>query len=446
MKALSRNEEIIRQVKLAKKSQFGVTGVKVELEARFGRANWRFTGTVECANCDGGNKQHNTCGGNGCDNCDYNGSRPCKNCYFKRENWRDNFWCQQWLLKELHKYGLSTKRRRTGMYEAKKPLVFAKFYTDPSVDSEFTFTISLDKPENIFLLPKIVEVWKEIGRRIGNPIDVSNAGMHMALLQDKNCYYPVRNETADDRIRLQNFSKSMSLLMPALFFLGSADSRSRKMYFRRPQVSAEKYSAIHYYGRALEFRVFETCYDNPEQILDNFVVMRNCIRFWSKNYRSPKLEKITRSFKFGNDVGERVDRLYTTTTHLDLLSAGLIKIKPAYKTLKQLKAEREFKVSKRDINKRLNKARKDAELAYAEYSSRFSWRTEAGKVRVKWSVLERMSNPTPEQRESLRRESELEAIRWAEEEESTKETQESYVQKEVDRYITRNSGDYGLAV
>lgn len=449
MSGLTKEEEVVRQVKLGKAGQFGLTGIKVELEAFFGRRQTSRVYDIPCKKCNGNDGWiiHTACDGNGCHECSGQGGKQCSGCYMKREEWNSDDYCQQWIMKELAKIGLATKKRDSGLYEAKQPLVYGRFYTDASVDAEFTFTINLNKPENIFLLPKVIDIWKRMGEAIGRGCDVRNAGMHIALLRNKKCYYPDSTDfTAEEAQCYHNFEKSMRLLMPALFFLGSSNVHSRGLRFREPKTSTSKYSAIHLYGNALEFRVFETCYDTPDAILDNFVVMRNCLRFWSYNYRNPKLEKITPSIKFGNDDNERIDRFYTTVKHLDLLSAGLVKIKPAYYTLKQLKEQRKFKVNKKEINKQVEKARKDAEIAYAEYDQRYEWMKEQDKLSVRLRILQRNNQPTPEQRAALLAEAESTATQHVQMLEESKQTAEHYIDNEVQKYINRKSGQFTLAV
>ena len=447
MAVISKHDEVVRQVRLARRSQFGVTAVKVELEGVLGRRDTTTT-LVACDNgCDRyGMSTCDNCTGTGCNRCDFSGNSPCKKCFLKRNLWSSNIYCQQWLLRELHQYGLSTLKRSTNMYEVKRPLVFARFYTDPSVDSEFTFTLDIKKDENIFLLPKIVEAWNKLGQAIGRGCSITNAGMHMALLSSPNASYPYHDTQNIDRTRFANFEKSMRALMPALFFLGSTNSHSRGMHFRLPQVSDEKFSAVHWYGGALEFRVFETCYDDPEAILDNFVVMRNCIRFWSEKYRSPKLEKIAESLKFGNDRNDRIDRLYTTVKHLDVLMAGLVKIKPAYKTLTELKKERDFGVNKKVIGKQLDKAKADAAVAYSEYASRYEWREEIGKLQVRADILQNYRNPVGEVKEEALARADREVADYIERSSRDKQSLVRYVGEEVRKFTERASGQYNLRV
>lgn len=442
---LTKEELIIRAVELGKQSTFGLTGVKIELEALFNRRDIPIP-YVECERCEGdGHYDHASCNGDGCDGCNFNGYMNCYKCRWQRTDWRNEDFCHQWILRELAKSGsgLAKYDRGTRKYVEQAPLVYSDFMYDISVDSELTATISLENPQNIFLLPKLIEVWNKLGEAIGHGVNVQNAGMHMSLINDPECYYPSR-QVADERSRqFSNFEKSMRLLLPALFFLGSTDEHSRSTHFREPQVSEDKFSAIHYYGGALEFRVFETCYDKPEQVLNNFVVMRNCIRFWTNEYRSPQLEKISPNLAFGNDNGETISRFYTTNKHIDILNAGLRKIKPIYLTLKELKAQRNFTVSKNSLNKQLTKKRKEAEISYKEYASRFDWRLEIDKLTHQASLMSHRNYA--EASAEIIAEAAQAAERWAEDVKNRdRMTLKQYIKEAVDQYIQEQQGYWTL--
>jgi hypothetical protein len=264
---------------------------------------------------------------------------------------------------------------------------FFRFYNDGSVDSELTITVKLDKPENIYILPKIVEVWNTFCQEAGNGyIDLDGAGMHMALLNTSDASYP-STPTEANRYRFWNYRKSMTMLLPALYFLGTHCDRSRGLEYRRPIVSTtdmdhgyEKYAAVNYGCGALEFRVFDTCYDKPEAILDNFVVMANTMRYWTTTYRSSGMENICSSTEFGNDRDYTLSRFYVTTEHIDLLNHGLMRIKPAYKAIRELKQERRFTLNRGSFTRQQRQAEIDAENDYNEYLERFKWTLEARKL------------------------------------------------------------------
>lgn len=340
--------EAIEAVIRAKKSGFGVTAIKVELEANLGRG-W---GTSECF---------------------------------------------EYMMQQMQELGLSECDEDDwfspshGDYDSnwfpKLPLTYAEFYNDGSVDSEFTYTLMLDNPENILLLPKIIDIWNDLCAETGNDVDIAGAGLHMAFLYNAKGSYRDPREGGDfslrsgDDIRYENFKKSMGLLLPALYFLGASSDSTRGLSFRTPSVSANTHrAAIDFRGGALEFRVFDTCYETPVQILDNVIVMSNCMKYWSWKFIPNGMDKICSSVKFGQDNGRTLDRFYTTVTHIDLLNAGLNKLKPDYLSIKQIKAQRNFKKTKRLINTEKARLTKQVTTEYGEYADRHEWQLKAKRA------------------------------------------------------------------
>ena len=340
--------EAIEAVIRAKKSQFGVTAIKVELEANLHR-NW------------------------------------------------DTGECFDYMMEQMRELGLSYYDEDSwftpshGGYDSnwhpKFPLTYGEFYNDGSVDSEFTFTLMLDNPENVLLLPKIIDIWNELCEQAGDRVDIQGAGMHLAFLYDPNGHYRDPREghssrnREDDGARYQNFKKSMGLMLPALYFLGANSDTTRGLSFRTPSVSHDTHrAAIDFRGGALEFRVFDTCYETPNQILDNVIVMSRCIRYWSSSFRPTGMEKICRSVRFGVDNGAELSRLYTSVTHIDLLNAGLDRLKPKYLTIREIKAKRGFKEDKNRLKTAEIRYAKQAENEYGEYEERFEWQIKAKKA------------------------------------------------------------------
>jgi hypothetical protein len=424
---------LVEAVKQAQGSEFGLTGVKVELEIKFNRhlcprpnhgcETCDNRGELDCENCDegivyceyclDGQVNCSECEG-GCDDC-INGSVDCPECEGEHEwecndceglarrtcydcsglsaestgstedapDWRDLKHVHDRVLAKLVRYGLAAKQTAAEKargayslaydYKPKSPLVFSKVYHDGTVDTEMTFSLALDNPANVLLLPKIVAAFYSLKDEIGQDVDVSGAGMHIALLNSQGATYPDRS-TREDYLRFDNFRKSMILLMPALFFLASANEKSRPMGFRAPRISdQDKYSAIAYRGAALEFRVFETCYEQPAAILDDIMVALNCLRFWKLRYQRNYLSKVSRRVNFGVDSGDKLARLYVTSEHIDLLNRGLKMIKPQWYTISELKAQRNFKVTKNDTKNLEKRARLQAEQEYVEYENHFGW-------------------------------------------------------------------------
>jgi hypothetical protein len=336
---------VVRAVNRAKKSQFQVTAVKVELEANLRRR-------------EGGDFSNVTD-------------------------------CHDYLMAKLATLGLAEFREDEWItlghgveteWHPIWPLTYAEFYFDGSVDSEFTFTLMLDTPRNVFLLPKIVKAFNSLAKEVGNGVDVRGAGMHMAWINSNNGVYPTRGTSADES-RFYNYRKSMRMLLPALYFLGTGHEQTRGLGFRRPDVSSGSHrTAIDYRGGALEFRVFDTCYDKPNQILDNIVVMANSMKYWKSSFVSSGVEKITSRVKFGVDSSNRLDRFYVTYTHLDLLNFGLERLKPSYRTISQLKKQRKFTTDKRSLRKSKKEQERAAEAEYQEYADRFEFNVDANRM------------------------------------------------------------------
>lgn len=378
----NKRRAILEAVEVIKNSEFKATAIKVELEAQFGRhlntsayCSVCVSGRIDCPECQGTAEDSD---GGACESCN-DGRVSCPLCN-TRNGFYDNAECHKFLMKELEKLGLAKYRGRskhrlghgvTTSWWPTAPLAYAEFYIDGSVDSEFTFTIMLDNPKNIFLLPKIITIWNKLGRAIGNGCDVAGAGMHMALINDEDGDYPTRN---GDPEPYDNFSKEMLLLMPALYFLGASCSNSRGLNYRYPGIGWDSHrAAIDYRNGALEFRVFDTCYKRPEAILDNVVVIKNCLKFWADQPVGHKLAKIVQRTNFGIDSGDELKRFYLTKEHLDLLNAGLKILKPNYCTITELKEQRQFKVTKNHVNNREKEIYKEAITEYKEYEERFDW-------------------------------------------------------------------------
>lgn len=491
---VDKNEVILQAIEKLKKSTFGMTGLKVELEGNLSRGydydDEYDEDTETCDTCDGdgrytcpecmGDWGADTCGcgDEQCDDshgeCEYcdEGSNRCDDCNGEGEIERERDeststgslrYCHDFLMKELEALGLAKydenewfslkKTGRDSHWIPQRPLVYAEFYNDGSVDSEFTFTLAMDDPKSVFLLPKVVVAWNKLVEQIGNGIDVDGAGMHMALLNDPECHYSGHQEyTSIDARRVSNFGKSMNLLLPALFFLGACNGKSRGMDFRRPQVGMDTHrSAIDYRGGALEFRVFDTCYEKPDQLLDNVVVMSKCIGYWSDVYKPSGLSKILQEVHFGNSSGYELERLYRTTEHIDMLNAGLTKLKPDYLTIKEIKTQREFKTTKGTVKSLVNRRKKQATAEYKEYEERFEWSLNRYEIEALGNKILEHSYNIPSGREvkfeiDKALETAKEAAKQAvERRKLEKKPVSQYVEEVVQHFIAESRGQFTLA-
>lgn len=426
--------EVLDAVQRLKTSEFGVTGIKIELEAVFGRDNYRNycsidsdcrgveaqdcdycdndrrvncddcdgTAMVDCSDCSGRGQRrqlstgnmvtHRACSGTGqvdCESCAGTGEVECDECETPEAtcagihlNGGTMATFNDYFLSKLVPLGLAEESdvgfsHRGNTYARKhRPigaLKYSRFYVDHSVDTECTFTLSVEEDPSVVLkLPEIVRAFTSIADIIGNGIDVRGAGMHMALLNSRGAVYPYEHF---DEQRFRNFQKSMHLLMPALYFLGSVDETSRGLHYRQPYVNSpghgSKYWAVNYAGGALEYRIFETCYQRPEAILDNIVVIANCMRHWTSEYTPHGLSRITRSTRFGVDNSNRLDRFYRNRQHFELLFAGLEHLKPTYYTAEQLCEMRQFKITPSKLDEFMKESDTEIDRQYEEYCERY---------------------------------------------------------------------------
>lgn len=406
----TREKALVAAVEAAKKSQFGLTAIKVEFEIVFNRSRAMHNpcdvcdgdGMEECEDCEArGLEDCPDCGGDiigtcgtcragfvFCQTCNGECQVPCSSCAGRpASNWNDFRFMHDKVLAKLVRAGLAQKipngmhYQNARKYMPKAPLVYSEVLHDSTVDTEQTLTLLMDNPQNVLLLPKLVRAFYSLKDEIGQVPSIDGAGLHISLLNSQDGGYPAES-TAIDRKCFENFRRSMILLLPALYFLGSSNERSRDMTYRKPMIERGgsytnhgngKYSAISYRNGALEFRVFEPCFDKPEAILDDVMVALNCMRFWTRKYTRNYLAKITKEVDFGNDRSSELRRLYITYEHLDLLNRGLRMIKPCYYSVTELKKQRNFTVTKIDIRENMEKARKLAEEQYKRYEAMVGW-------------------------------------------------------------------------
>lgn len=360
--SITLNESLDQAIADIKNSGYKGTAIKIELEAQLSRNS---TGSNEyCDSCDGnGAYDCGNCDGNGCSQCN-EGTVDCSDCdgsgmYDQSSHGsQSEEACHQFILNNVSK-------------TARNKLVFSRFYYDGSVDSELTFTLMI---EDVKYAIEFVEAFKKLGDYVGNGLDTSGAGMHIAILNSKNGYYSHRGgRRHDGRIdfaKFANFAKSMNHLMPALFFLGSCDSQSRDLHFRMPACRTDKYNAVHGTpSGALEFRVFETCYQRPEALFDFVCVIAKCLKFYaSKQVKFAWFGKVGNvSFK---DTNRHLDRFYQCPEAIKALDLGLQVLKPDHKTITELKKERNFKLTLPKVINYEKKLELRWRVEFSEYKER----------------------------------------------------------------------------
>lgn len=283
------------------------------------------------------------------------------------------------ILKYLADFGLAVRCKPgehvwSYFYKPLAPLVFSKVYTDS--ETEWTVTLSLENAEDVLFTPVLVDAFNALAQANGNPIDVNGSGMHTAFLQGRDGMYPDhdRDSKAPEQNKMfENFAKSMRPLLPALYLLGANRMENgkcitRSLTPRAPLVSSsEKYSAIAYRYGAVEFRIFDTCYDNRDQILDNIVVMSQAIsKYWRKKYHNPNVLADKPVIFGGNNLEinriNPIENLYVVRDHVVLLNKGLRCIKPPYSTVKEIKQARNFSLTVRSVKDIINT--KEAQEAF----------------------------------------------------------------------------------
>ena len=268
-----------RAIALIRKAGFGY--LKVELEGQMNRPEESKMET--CPNCEGdGEIDCEACNGYGCvendenekcvcDGCNGSGRVECLRCYGDGEiesgesRFHDTDACQEWILDQLPS-------------AARDAIIFSKFYYDGSVDSELTFTVRLEDCEYI---PSVIEAFRALSDEVGEGLETSGAGMHIGLLPiESDGRYPYDGRSFSRR-GIKNFTAQCELLMPALLCAAMSSPDSRPLYYRVPRVSREKYSAIHVMnGTCIEYRLFETCFNNPMMVLDYIKTISETLKFY----------------------------------------------------------------------------------------------------------------------------------------------------------------------
>lgn len=301
-----------------------------------------FTGYNDCTVCD--------CGRIICSSCNGNGEVPIED---------------DWSLDRCEDYILGSVST-----EATQALEYISVYNDGSVDTEVTLTLPIDKIEYMI---EFIEAFKDLGDAIGNGMSTSNAGMHMSFLTTST--YPCTIDL--DEQKLDNFTKQVTKLLPALYFLGTPNSSTRRLTYRKPIISPDKnstYPAICTKDNAIEYRLFDTCYDKPEMVLDNFIVMARSLYFYDK-------ELLPIKTKVNGGIGivevDTVKNMFYTSKHIDVLMDGLRYLRPTYKTLKVLLSERDFDVKKSDLITLKRTLTKEARKRYTAEAKRDSIRKRA---------------------------------------------------------------------
>lgn len=346
---IDKEEAINKAIDYIKSCPYKGTGVKIELEANLNRESSRRkckacggTRNHSCSNCKGESDGCSICGGTNivaCSTCEGTGTVKSK---------------VTMSIPQTDKFIMNHVSP-----EAREALVYHQTYFDGSVDTETTFTLKLS---DVRYAIEFIKAFKDLAEYLQTDLNTSGAGMHICILNSPDCNYPGGNKL--DTRRANNFKKSMTHLLPALFFLASSCHASRRLNYRIPQIALNyKYGAISGQKGCFEYRVFETCYDRPEAILDDLCVIANTLQFY--HYREKSLPFFGKIGKFGfKDIGVGIERFYTTETNYAALMAGVKVLKPSYKSMYALRKERNFRIT-------LDKIRKKETVLEAEWASSY---------------------------------------------------------------------------
>lgn len=375
---------------IAQISEAGFGYIKVELEAQLGRPYGDSDDGeyVTCSSCDGEGHHHcDTCDGEGyneveltrpdgsasevteevtCDDCYGDGHLDCDECEGSGEVYEE-------YSSDDGEYGSVQKCQdfieNSLSEEAKKAIIYGKFYNDGSVDSEYTFTIKL---EDIKVLPEIINSFNLLAEQVGNGMDVDGAGMHVAVLpHESNGTYPVTRSFALDPAKLANFQTEVTKLLPALFLAATSGNFTRALGYRNPKIEGDKYSAIHIVsGRCLEYRLFETCYQRPDAIFEYLETIARTLEY----YKDPSKKVVSQGKEYVFYDREGIKGFTSTPDQVRIIKKQLKMVLGKNTTLKKFQEAREIDLSvqsrNKDFSKKLTRAKKMYKEALANYEHR----------------------------------------------------------------------------
>ena len=276
----------------------GFTHMKFELEA-----NFNMEGSRECYDCDGtgietyeddyGDEQETDC--QYCGGCgEVNGELD---------------------YDELESYIVNTISE-----QAREQMVYAQAYNDGSVDTEYTFTVTLD---GVKYVPEIMRAFREGCDREGGDFNTNNAGFHIAVLTEST--YPCSTELNQEY--LDNFKREVTRLLPALYHEATPDNKTRGLEYRPPRISSNKYSCISIHEGSMEYRLFDPCFDTPEQVFEYVKVIANTLRYYSNR----KLKKnLYDKFEINGELERQnsLGVLYKTPDNIKALQNTLKYVNP----------------------------------------------------------------------------------------------------------------------
>lgn len=282
----------------------------------------------ECDYCSSGERSCSTCDGDGvvllydrsdneysndCIECDGSGYITCDECGgASHENGFDELEYQ--VFKNITD-------------EERSAINYYRFYVDGSVNTELTVTVPVQH----------IDVAVKLQQRFNSHMDnFENAGLHIALLPiSSRGVYP-NYEAVFDNDKIENFKEQATKLLPALYLLASNGEDTRGLDYRKPQISKDKYSAIHLCNisssiYAVEFRVFDP--SASDMLWYNIDIMARAWEYYSLD----KTVDITRNKMFIKDYNREIRAWYNDLPNYQAMTSVLGYLKPDTITLKQLR-------------------------------------------------------------------------------------------------------------
>lgn len=369
----------------------GFSHLKVELEAQLnrGRSDERWT-EENCDVCNAtGREQCTVCSATGairetrfgelrsseCQGCMGEGGATCSHCAGDGVirtriggNWGSEDYCRDFILSSVSE-------------EAKASLNYSRFYYDGSVDSEMTFTLPVEKAEYIV---EFVNAFNALAEAVGNGMDVDGAGMHIAVLAD-GCdgRYPVPSSISLDHNGLLNFQEEVTKLLPAMFLAASGGKYSRPLRYRYPQISSNKYSAIHALNGCLEYRLFETCYDRPDAIYEFLGMIAKTLEF----YKNPnkRIVRQNKPYPFYSKTGTK--KFVETPEQIRIIKKQLRYVLPSGITVKEFEVSRGVRLSVVEAEREQAKKVNEIKVLFQEYAKAYRTAIERPLTRSEESRL-----------------------------------------------------------
>lgn len=349
----TRDESVADAIQSIRGGHYKGTYLKLELEANLGRSS-DDDEEGYCDNCSGDgwfdcdsdhdeirDDEGNLTGDYelSCEHCE-EGHVDCSDCD-GRGRWDND---DNWGLNECENYILDHVSQA-----CRDATVYTGFIYDGSVDSEFKFTVPLSI-EGLGYAIEYIKAFKRLSGAIGEGLDVKGAGMHITVLRSESGSYPIGNPSLKESW-LYNFESNMDKLMPALLLLASPDYRSRGLNYRMPKCGRGQHRfAIDVAGGgrcgALEWRVFETCYDRPEMLFDYICTIAKGLQFYAPKIKQVKCPRRIGELVFVDDQAKYgLHKYYTTEKHLTALDWGLDYLIPDHRSKQEVYKLRNFRVT-----------------------------------------------------------------------------------------------------